>query len=29
MKLAAAGDAVDLMHVKGHRALGTVGRENR
>src|SRR6202051_4611385 len=29
MKLAATGDALDLMHVEGHRALGTVGRENR
>jgi hypothetical protein len=29
MQLAAAGDALDLVHVKRHRTLGPVGRENR
>src|SRR5712692_3099383 len=29
MQLAAAGDALDLMHVERHGALGAVGRENR
>jgi hypothetical protein len=28
MQMTAAGDAFDLVHVKRHRALGTVGREN-
>ena len=29
MQMAAAGDALDLMHVESHRAPGTVGREDR
>src|SRR3979409_802925 len=29
MQMAAAGDALDLMHVERHRALRPVGREDR
>src|SRR6202051_562751 len=29
MEMTAAGDAIDLVHVEAHRALGAVGREDR